>query len=179
MADKCGRCSKVVYKQEEMKGAGKVWHKACFKCFECKLSLTEKTVVANQGEIYCKQHVPKPKLTTVADSMATVHAMNAPKKASEALGSVHKGAGGGASHYIGAPAGPSGAANPVNPVNSAPPPPAPVDAQPPQQEYQQPPEQQPEYQPEQQQYDQQQPEQPQYDQQQYDQQQYDQQQQPQ
>jgi len=100
MSDKCPRCNKTVYKQEEIKGAGKVWHKLCFKCKECGLSLTEKTLFASSGDIYCKVHVPKAKATQVADSKSMEHALNAPKKASEALGTVHKGAGG-AGHYTG------------------------------------------------------------------------------
>jgi len=93
MADKCGRCAKTVYKQEEMKAVAKVWHKACFKCVEkgCGITLTLKTVLGHAGEIYCSKHVPKAKATQVKDTVSMVTAMNAPKKQTESIGNATKG----------------------------------------------------------------------------------------
>lgn len=47
----------------------------------------------NEGRIYCGQHVPKHKLTSIADSMSTQHAINAPKKSSEGLHKIQVGTG--------------------------------------------------------------------------------------
>jgi hypothetical protein len=58
----------------------------------CSITLDLKNFFAFEGKVYCKNHVPKPKATTVADDVMTEHVRNAPKKASEGLGTAHKGA---------------------------------------------------------------------------------------
>jgi len=60
---------------------------------ECDIGLTLKSVQVHEAKIYCGQHVPKHKLTNVTDSMATIHATNAPKKASEGLHKTQVGTG--------------------------------------------------------------------------------------
>jgi len=94
MADKCGKCTKTVYKQEEIKGAGKTWHKACFKCMfdGCTVSLDLKTVNAHEGKIFCKNHkfVPNKSKDGVVDKNIG-NALSAPKKESESVGNVQKG----------------------------------------------------------------------------------------
>ena len=92
MADLCGKCGKKVYKTEEMKGANKVWHKACFKCMDttCNISLTTPTMLAHEGKIYCKKHVPKAKASFVKDSIDTKHATTVPSKATHQSG-IQKG----------------------------------------------------------------------------------------
>jgi hypothetical protein len=94
--DVCGKCEKTVYPEETIEGAGKKWHKGlCFRCHHtegCSITLDLKNFFAFEGKVYCKNHCPKPKATTVADDVMTEHVRNAPKKASEGLGTAHKGA---------------------------------------------------------------------------------------
>jgi len=99
MADLCGKCSKKVYKTEEMKGGGKVYHKQCFKCSEngCGITLTTSSFMAGEGKVWCKKHIPKPKHTATASDMHMKHAVNVPKKESESVGNVQKG---GAKNFV-------------------------------------------------------------------------------
>jgi len=53
-APKCPRCTKSVFHAELVVGAGKEWHKACFRCGSCKKSLDSTNVAEKDGEIYCK-----------------------------------------------------------------------------------------------------------------------------
>lgn len=39
-AAKCMRCNKSVYMADEVLAAGGKWHKLCFKCKECNVSLS-------------------------------------------------------------------------------------------------------------------------------------------
>lgn len=60
--NKCGRCEKSVYSNEELIAAGTSWHKrGCFTCKDCNKSLESNTVAERKsdneggvGEIYCK-----------------------------------------------------------------------------------------------------------------------------
>jgi len=94
--DICGKCAKTVYPEEAIDGAGKKWHKGlCFRCHHpagCTITLDLKNHFAFEGKVYCNTHCPRPKATTIADDVMTQHARNAPKKASEGLGTAHKGA---------------------------------------------------------------------------------------
>lgn len=95
MSEKCGSCGKTVYPTERINGAGKAWHKACFRCMsdnpKCNITLDLKTVNASAGKIYCKAHVPKHQAKQVADTVAMKTALNAPKKVSESTGNAQKG----------------------------------------------------------------------------------------
>ncbi|CAB1346234.1 unnamed protein product [Coregonus sp. 'balchen'] len=53
-SDKCGRCGESVYAAEKIVGAGKPWHKNCFRCAKCGKSLESTTQTEKDGEIYCK-----------------------------------------------------------------------------------------------------------------------------
>ncbi|XP_062272794.1 cysteine and glycine-rich protein 3 isoform X1 [Scomber scombrus] len=53
-SDRCPRCSKAVYAAEKQMGAGKPWHKTCFRCALCGKSLESTTVTDKDGELYCK-----------------------------------------------------------------------------------------------------------------------------
>jgi len=55
---KCPACSKTVYPMEKIDGAGKTWHKGCFKCSRCKCILNLKTFKAFEGKVWCKVHYP-------------------------------------------------------------------------------------------------------------------------
>ncbi|XP_053514767.1 cysteine and glycine-rich protein 2 isoform X2 [Artibeus jamaicensis] len=53
-AEKCSRCGDSVYAAEKIIGAGKPWHKNCFRCAKCGKSLESTTLTEKDGEIYCK-----------------------------------------------------------------------------------------------------------------------------
>lgn len=65
---KCGKCEKTVYPTEELKCLDKVWHKACFKCQECNMTLSMRNYKGFDKWPYCGAHVPKAKATVVADT---------------------------------------------------------------------------------------------------------------
>ncbi|KAJ3593768.1 hypothetical protein NHX12_006102 [Muraenolepis orangiensis] len=52
--DQCPRCSTAVFAAEKIMGAGKPWHKTCFRCALCGKSLESTTVTDKDGELYCK-----------------------------------------------------------------------------------------------------------------------------
>ncbi|XP_066504178.1 cysteine and glycine-rich protein 3 [Hoplias malabaricus] len=53
-SERCPRCSQAVYAAEKVMGAGKPWHKTCFRCLLCGKSLESTTVTDKDGELYCK-----------------------------------------------------------------------------------------------------------------------------
>ncbi|XP_037516566.1 LIM and SH3 domain protein Lasp isoform X2 [Rhipicephalus sanguineus] len=65
---KCARCEKTVYPLEELKCLDKIWHKGCFKCQECSMTLNMKTYKGFNKLPYCSAHCPQAKHTTVADT---------------------------------------------------------------------------------------------------------------
>ncbi|KAI8998012.1 hypothetical protein BC832DRAFT_566644 [Gaertneriomyces semiglobifer] len=91
----CGKCDKTVYQTEKVEAAGKWFHKGCFKCNDpaCNIQLNLKSFQAVNGSVWCDKHVPKPTATAVADSVSVLHALNAPKKASENLKKAQVGTG--------------------------------------------------------------------------------------
>ncbi|XP_071101355.1 LIM and SH3 domain protein F42H10.3-like isoform X1 [Haliotis cracherodii] len=68
MSKKCGKCSKTVYPTEELKCLDKVWHKACFKCQVCNMTLNMKNYKGYDKLPYCNAHYPQTKHTAVADT---------------------------------------------------------------------------------------------------------------
>jgi hypothetical protein len=92
MSSLCGACNKTVYPMEKV-DFGRPYHTFCFRCKECDCKLSLKNAQQHKNELFCGQHVPKPKLTSVADDMATQHAVNAPKKVSEGLHKTQVGTG--------------------------------------------------------------------------------------
>ncbi|XP_036317380.1 LIM and SH3 domain protein Lasp-like [Rhagoletis pomonella] len=64
----CARCQKVVYPIEELKCLDKTWHKTCFKCTECGMTLNMKTYKGYNKLPYCEAHIPKAKATVIADT---------------------------------------------------------------------------------------------------------------
>lgn len=65
MSAKCAKCSKTVYKAEELKCLDQSWHKPCFKCTECGMVLTMKNYKGFNKQPYCSAHYPQLKATTV------------------------------------------------------------------------------------------------------------------
>lgn len=68
MSKKCAKCDKNVYPAEELKCLDKVWHKACFKCWECGMQLTMKNYKGYNKLPYCTAHYPQTKATVVVDT---------------------------------------------------------------------------------------------------------------
>lgn len=60
----CPRCSKTVYSAEEVKAAGKSYHKRCYTCANCKGSISGGRYSERNGELYdnnCYQRLFGPK----------------------------------------------------------------------------------------------------------------------
>ena len=68
MSKKCAKCEKTVYPVEELKCLEKIWHKACFKCQVCNMTLSMKNYKGFDKLPYCGAHIPKAKATVVADT---------------------------------------------------------------------------------------------------------------
>ncbi|ELR20098.1 LIM domain containing protein [Acanthamoeba castellanii str. Neff] len=57
MNPKCGVCNKTVYPVEKISpGNGKNYHKLCFKCSVCKITLNLKNFKSHEGTLYCPVH---------------------------------------------------------------------------------------------------------------------------
>ncbi|XP_045508217.1 LIM and SH3 domain protein Lasp isoform X4 [Colias croceus] len=64
----CARCEKTVYPTEELNCLDKVWHKGCFKCQECGMTLNMRTYKGYGKQPYCEAHVVKTKPTAMAET---------------------------------------------------------------------------------------------------------------
>ncbi|KNC46309.1 transcription factor lim1, variant [Thecamonas trahens ATCC 50062] len=78
--DKCPVCTKTVYPTEAVAALGHKYHKACFRCSECNMSLNLKNFQSRDKILFCKPHLPKESHTAVADDIHTQRAINAPKR---------------------------------------------------------------------------------------------------
>lgn len=67
-ANKCARCDQTVYPVEGLRCLDKIWHKGCFKCHECNMTLSLKNYKGFEKKPYCNAHCPQAKATTVADT---------------------------------------------------------------------------------------------------------------
>uniref|UniRef100_A0A0K0D4K3 LIM zinc-binding domain-containing protein n=1 Tax=Angiostrongylus cantonensis TaxID=6313 RepID=A0A0K0D4K3_ANGCA len=67
---KCAReeCGKTVYPLEELKCLDKVWHKQCFKCTVCGMTLNMKNYKGYDKMPYCEPHYPKTVASVVTDT---------------------------------------------------------------------------------------------------------------
>merc|ERR1711974_74358 len=92
-SNKCYVCGKTAYPLESYSAADNTFHKLCFRCKECNVTLNVGTFKAFEGSVYCSKCVPKPSATAVADDFKVKTATSAPKKVSEGLGAVQKGSG--------------------------------------------------------------------------------------
>ncbi|OWF35329.1 LIM and SH3 domain protein F42H10.3 [Mizuhopecten yessoensis] len=68
MSKQCAKCMKTVFPVEELKCLDKVWHKGCFRCQECGMSLNMKNYKGYNKLPYCNAHYPKTTHTAVADT---------------------------------------------------------------------------------------------------------------
>ncbi|XP_063777635.1 nebulette isoform X6 [Pseudophryne corroboree] len=68
MNPQCGRCGKVVYPTEKVNCLDKYWHKGCFHCEVCKMTLNMNNYKGYDKKPYCNAHYPKQSFTTVADT---------------------------------------------------------------------------------------------------------------
>uniref|UniRef100_A0A4W5KT66 LIM and SH3 domain protein 1 n=1 Tax=Hucho hucho TaxID=62062 RepID=A0A4W5KT66_9TELE len=64
----CGRCSKMVYPTEKVNCLDKYWHKGCFSCEVCKMTLNMKNYQGFDKKPYCSMHYPKSSFTSVIDT---------------------------------------------------------------------------------------------------------------
>ena len=75
-APKCAKCTKNVYKAEEIRAANKTYHKLCFKCNACNKLLEPNILTEHAGDLYCKNCYAKnfgPKGYGVGLAMPTVN----------------------------------------------------------------------------------------------------------
>ena len=56
LGDGCLVCGKVVYFSDRVKADDKVFHKACFRCTQCKGVLKLGSYAGLEGKYYCKPH---------------------------------------------------------------------------------------------------------------------------
>nr|XP_033773705.1 LIM and SH3 domain protein 1 [Geotrypetes seraphini] len=68
MNPSCARCGKIVYPTEKVNCLDKFWHKACFHCEICKMTLNMKNYKGYDKKPYCNAHYPKQSFTMVADT---------------------------------------------------------------------------------------------------------------
>lgn len=68
MSKRCAKCEKPVYPIEELKCLDKIWHKSCFKCENCGMTLNMKNYKGYDKKPYCVAHYPTTKFTAVADT---------------------------------------------------------------------------------------------------------------
>uniref|UniRef100_A0A8C3FY97 LIM and SH3 domain protein 1 n=1 Tax=Cyclopterus lumpus TaxID=8103 RepID=A0A8C3FY97_CYCLU len=64
----CDRCGRVVYPTEKVNCLDKYWHKGCFSCEVCKMTLNMKNYKGFGKKPYCNAHYPKTNFTCVADT---------------------------------------------------------------------------------------------------------------
>ncbi|KAJ1135379.1 hypothetical protein NDU88_001819, partial [Pleurodeles waltl] len=53
MNPSCARCGKIVYPTEKVNCLDKFWHKACFHCEICKMTLNMKNYKGYDKKPYC------------------------------------------------------------------------------------------------------------------------------
>jgi len=92
-SQKCATCGKTAYPLESLTAVEKTYHKICFKCDVCGMSLNLKNYKGVQGKVYCYTHTPVERSSTGSDSLTTQTALKAPKKVAEGSGAVQKGTG--------------------------------------------------------------------------------------
>ncbi|XP_058601390.1 nebulette isoform X1 [Onychostoma macrolepis] len=64
----CARCGKIVYATEKVNCLDKYWHKGCFHCEVCKMTLNMNNYKGYEKKPYCNAHYPKQTFTIVTDT---------------------------------------------------------------------------------------------------------------
>lgn len=82
MNPSCSRCKKTVYPVEKLNCLDKYWHKGCFSCEVCKMTLTMKNYKGYNKLPYCSAHYPTTKFTAVADTPENLRLASNTKKQS-------------------------------------------------------------------------------------------------
>ena len=85
-SSKCPCCAKTAYPMESVEVNGDTYHKGCFKCVTCGVSLNLGTFLASVGKLYCRRDVPKAE-AKVGMSVQLAAAMEAQRLASSAASS--------------------------------------------------------------------------------------------
>ncbi|ESO06826.1 hypothetical protein HELRODRAFT_110893 [Helobdella robusta] len=57
--EKCETCGKSVYAAERQEAGGRIYHKLCFKCTVCKITLKLNNYSQADGVLYCKTDYQK------------------------------------------------------------------------------------------------------------------------
>ena len=52
----CKVCEQHVYQMERMLAEKAVYHKRCFRCYQCKIQLRVDNYSSHEGQVYCKAH---------------------------------------------------------------------------------------------------------------------------
>ncbi|KXJ28327.1 LIM and SH3 domain protein F42H10.3 [Exaiptasia diaphana] len=65
----CAKCAKIVYPVEKFNCLDKIWHKGCFKCTVCNMTLNLKNYKGYNRYPYCQAHYPTTRHTEVADTV--------------------------------------------------------------------------------------------------------------
>ncbi|XP_076153955.1 LIM and SH3 domain protein 1-like [Alosa pseudoharengus] len=81
----CSRCNKTVYPTEKVNCLDKYWHKGCFSCEVCKMTLNMKNYKGFDKKPYCSQHYPKTSFTSVADTPENLRLKQQSKMQSQVL----------------------------------------------------------------------------------------------
>ncbi|KXJ11135.1 LIM and SH3 domain protein 1 [Exaiptasia diaphana] len=68
MNPQCARCKKTVYPMEKLNCLDQFWHKSCFKCEVCGMTLNMKNYKGYNKKPYCQAHYPTTKHTVVSDT---------------------------------------------------------------------------------------------------------------
>eukprot|EP00158_Paraphelidium_tribonemae_P001351 Partr_v1_DN24286_c0_g1_i1_m36912 putative LIM and SH3 protein 1 len=69
MNSNCAKCQKTVYPTEKISALNNSYHKGCFKCQECNITLNLKTFQSFDGVLYCKVHTPKPQAKVIGETL--------------------------------------------------------------------------------------------------------------
>ncbi|XP_047656732.1 LIM and SH3 domain protein 1 isoform X1 [Tachysurus fulvidraco] len=81
----CSRCNRVVYPTEKVNCLDKFWHKGCFSCEVCKMTLNMKNYKGFDKKPYCNAHYPKTSFTSVADTPENLRLKQQSKMQSQVL----------------------------------------------------------------------------------------------
>eukprot|EP01027_Heterolobosea_sp_BB2_P013891 GEZU01019992.1.p1 GENE.GEZU01019992.1~~GEZU01019992.1.p1 ORF type:complete len:131 (-),score=25.36 GEZU01019992.1:73-465(-) len=67
MSSICCACSKTVYLKEKIHILNRDWHKSCFKCTTCNMTLNAKNFESYNKMPYCRAHMVKAKASAVGE----------------------------------------------------------------------------------------------------------------